>query len=99
MASFVGVREDSGSDFQPYLSNLCVDEAFRGRRIGRALIRCVENIAKFTWGYSRMYLHVDEDNVAALSLYKSEGYNDVGHRWNPVWAGSSADIGYFVKTL
>ncbi|CAJ1954558.1 unnamed protein product [Cylindrotheca closterium] len=86
-------------DLQPYLSNLCVAEDFRGKKIGRGLVRCVEDIALSSWGMPRMYLHVDEDNVAALSLYKSEGYRDVGHRWNPFWAGSSANIGYYVKTL
>lgn len=74
IAATVGIGADSG-DLQPYLSNLCVDEKFRGKKIGRALVRCVEDIAKTTWGMSRMYLHVDEDNIAALSLYCSEGEN------------------------
>lgn len=26
-------------------------------------------------------------------------YSDVGHRWSPLWAGSAADIGYYVKNL
>jgi hypothetical protein len=26
-------------------------------------------------------------------------YVDVGHRWSPLWAGTAADIGYYVKTL
>jgi ribosomal protein S18 acetylase RimI-like enzyme len=86
-------------DIQPYLSNLCVDEAYRGRGIGRALVRCVENIAETRWGYSKMYLHVDIDNRAAVQLYNEEGYTDVGRRWNPFWAGKSTDIGYFVKKI
>eukprot|EP00565_Helicotheca_tamesis_P005726 CAMPEP_0185726850 /NCGR_PEP_ID=MMETSP1171-20130828/2706_1 /TAXON_ID=374046 /ORGANISM="Helicotheca tamensis, Strain CCMP826" /LENGTH=367 /DNA_ID=CAMNT_0028395285 /DNA_START=60 /DNA_END=1166 /DNA_ORIENTATION=- len=83
---------------QPYLSNLCVSEELRGRRLGKALVRCVENIATETWGYSKLYLHVDLDNVAALNLYRSEGFKDVGFRWNPFWAGKAAEIGYFVKS-
>ena len=74
LASKVGIGIDNG-DLQPYLSNLCVDESFRGKKIGRALVRCVENIAETAWGMSRMYLHVDEENIAALSLYCSEGKN------------------------
>jgi len=89
----------SQNNLQPYLSNLCVDEEYRGQKIGRGLVRCVENIAKTNWGYKRMYLHVDEDNPAALNLYKSEGYRDVGHRWNPFWSGGASEIGYYVKTL
>lgn len=103
MGSFFGLghieNEVGRNDLQPYLSNLCVDEKFRGQKIGRGLVRCVENIAKTCWGYNRMYLHVDEDNPAALNLYKSEGYRDVGHRWNPFWSGGASDIGYYVKSL
>ncbi|KAL3939658.1 MAG: hypothetical protein SGBAC_005659 [Bacillariaceae sp.] len=97
-AATVGIGTHT-RDLQPYLSNLCVAEDFRGKKLGRALVRCVEDIALSSWGRSRMYLHVDEDNIAALSLYKSEDYRDVGHRWNPFWAGNAADIGYYVKTL
>eukprot|EP00536_Pseudo-nitzschia_multiseries_P003989 jgi/Psemu1/187022/e_gw1.64.65.1 len=97
----LGSTEDGAgsNDLQPYLSNLCVDEKFRGQKIGRGLVRCVESIAKNSWGYNRMYLHVDEDNLAALNLYKSEGYRDVGHRWNPFWSGGASEIGYYVKSL
>jgi len=91
--------EKKSTELQPYLSNLCVDEKFRGQKIGRGLVRCVENIAKTCWGYNRIYLHVDEDNLAALNLYKSEGYRDVGHRWNPFWSGHASKIGYYVKSL
>jgi len=99
LAALIGIDRNTARDLQPYLSNLCVDESFRGQRIGRALVRSVENIACTTWGFSRMYLHVDVDNKAALELYKSEGYRDVGLRWKPFWAGKAADIGYFVKNL
>lgn len=99
LATLIGLGKNSGRDLQPYLSNLCVDETQRSKGIGRALVRCVENIAQTSWGYSRMYLHVDTDNKAAMELYKNEGYRDVGRRWNPFWAGKAADIGYFVKKL
>ncbi|KAG7366560.1 acetyltransferase GNAT domain containing protein [Nitzschia inconspicua] len=100
MGTMIGLGADRGaSDLQPYLSNLCVSDKYRGQKIGRALVRCVENITRTCWKYNRIYLHVDEDNIAALKLYQSEGYRDVGHRWNPFWSGRAADIGYFVKTL
>ena len=84
---------------QPYLSNLCVAERVRGRRIGKAMVRSLEKLAKDSWGYDKVYLHVDLDNIAALNLYKTEGYYDVGLRWNPFWAGKASEIGYFVKNL
>lgn len=86
-------------DIQPYLSNLCVAEGVRGKKIGKSLVRCVERIAHDIWGYNKVYLHVDLKNEAALKLYIGEGYTDVGSRWNPFWAGKAADIGYFVKTI
>jgi GNAT superfamily N-acetyltransferase len=96
-ASLIGLEEKS-RNLQPYLSNLCVDDAYRGKGIGRALVRCVENIAE-NWGYSKIYLHVDPQNTAAFGLYKSEGYRDVGRRWRPFWAGKASKIGYFVKNI
>jgi ribosomal protein S18 acetylase RimI-like enzyme len=84
---------------QPYVSNLCVDPALRGKGVGRALFRCVEKIARDHWKFARLYLHVDLDNEAALNLYSSEGYEDAKRRWRPFWAGKAADIGYLVKKL
>jgi ribosomal protein S18 acetylase RimI-like enzyme len=84
-------------DLQPYLSNLCVDHRYRNRGIGRFLVQCIEAITFHKWNYSRIYLHVDLENEAALQLYRGQGYKDVGRRWNPFWAGKAATIGYFVK--
>jgi len=97
-ASLVGVNKNS--DLQPYLSSLCVDEKFRKRGLGRALVRCCEDVARLCWKCDRLYLHVDPDNTAAVQLYQSEGYQEVdGIRWDPFWAGPAADIGYYVKEL
>lgn len=100
IASLVGLRRQNEErcELQPYLSNLCVDERVRGKGVGRALVRVIENIGQ-QWGYSYMFLHVDVDNEPAYRLYRSEGYQDVGRRWNPFWAGQARDIGYFFKTI
>lgn len=87
-------------NLQPYISNLCVEESSRGRKLGCALVRCVERIVKDSWGYDLIYLHVDLDNLPAVKLYQSEGYEDVGFRWTPFWASNSAtQIGYWCKKL
>ena len=99
IASFIGIGKNDGRDLQPYLSNLSVDESMRGKGVGRALVRAVESVASSCWGCSRIYLHVDADNDAAVALYRSEGYRDVGLRWAPFWAGGSKDIGYYYKPL
>lgn len=76
-AYFLGLNNSSvENDLQPYLCNLCVDESHRGKGLGRALVKCVERIASTKWGYNRLYLHVDTNNIPALELYKSEGYTD-----------------------
>ena len=49
--------------------------------------------------YSNLYLHVDPDNKAALSLYEKEGYLDVGRRWNAKWNAGANQIGYYTKKL
>lgn len=93
-------KHSSSIDLQPYLSSLCVDEAFRKRGLGRALVHCCEDVARICWGRDRMYLHVDPDNTAAVQLYESEDYQQVyGVRWNPFWAGPAAEIRYYVKDL
>ncbi|GKY91532.1 hypothetical protein MPSEU_000126600 [Mayamaea pseudoterrestris] len=101
LAKTFGIGRDSHQNdiLQPYLSNLAVDETIRGKGIGRALVQCVESIAATRWKASRLYLHVDPDNEAAVKLYASLGYKDAGFRWRPFWAGNSANISYYVKKL
>ena len=103
LASFLGIGSNNNNnnvDLQPYLSTLCVDENYRNRGLGRALVHCCEDVARVCWKRDRLYLHVDPDNTAAVQLYLSEGYQEVkGVRWNPFWAGPAAEIGYFVKEL
>jgi len=62
-------------------------------------VRCIESIARDRWGYSKLYLHVDSENIPAMNLYTGEGYHDVNIRWKPFWAGDSVKISYFVKNF
>jgi MFS family permease/GNAT superfamily N-acetyltransferase len=86
---------------QPYLSSLCVREDYRKRGIGLALVNCLESVTRICWKpYTRVYLHVDPNNTAALKLYENAGYRPVkGTVWNPFWAGRAADILYYFKNL
>ena len=92
-------NEQSRPPLRPYLCNLCVSSSLRSLGIGRALCRIVEAIARDKWGYSHIYLHVDPTNDAARNLYETEGYVDVGKRWNVLWAGGANEISYYVKRL
>lgn len=75
-----------------------MDQSYRGKQIGKALVRCVEDITE-SWGYEKLYLHVDLENEGARTLYKNAGYKDVGRRWKPFWAGPAAKIGYYCRKI
>lgn len=63
--------------YEPYLSNLCVDSSYRGLGIGKFLCCIGEDIAKNNWKKSSMYLHVENDNIAAVKMYESIGYQKI----------------------
>ncbi|CAJ1385957.1 unnamed protein product [Effrenium voratum] len=65
----LGRRPDS----QPYLTNLCVAKACRGRGLGRKLLKLVEDFSRTAWQGNALYLHTDDD-PAAFNLYNSSGY-------------------------
>ena len=92
-------NKSKSAPLRPYLCNLCVSPSLRSLGIGRALCRIVEAISHKKWQYSHLYLHVDPDNNAAVSLYEKEGFVDVGRRWNAGWNGGANKIGYYVKRL
>lgn len=58
---------------QLYLSNLAVACAYRRRGVAQSLLRACEEIAR-DWGFSELYLHVLENNLAARRLYRKLGY-------------------------
>eukprot|EP00435_Cladocopium_sp_Y103_P052520 s191_g16.t1 len=57
----------------PYLKNLCVSKAYRGRGLGRKLLEVVEEFSRSSWKGESLYLHTDND-PAAFGLYNSSGY-------------------------
>jgi ribosomal protein S18 acetylase RimI-like enzyme len=62
---------------EPYaeLSELYVEEAYRRRGIGKALILHAEGLARQA-GAGEMVILTGDDNQAALGLYRSLGYGD-----------------------
>jgi ribosomal protein S18 acetylase RimI-like enzyme len=55
-----------------FLYELGVDEAFRGRGIGRALVEALTAIA-WERGCYGMWVLTDEDNAAAMATYRAAG--------------------------
>jgi ribosomal-protein-alanine acetyltransferase len=60
------------------IHTLGVDPAFRGRGIGRALLRALLAVADRE--HATVFLEVRTDNEAALALYRAEGFAVVGLR-------------------
>jgi ribosomal protein S18 acetylase RimI-like enzyme len=65
----------------PYIFNLAVHPQWRRRGAAKQLLIAAEKIVK-QWGFSRMYMHVLEDNQPARSLYDRLGYRLHSHEGN-----------------
>ncbi|CAM9859080.1 unnamed protein product [Ectocarpus sp. 4 AP-2014] len=78
-------REKPPEQWQPYMCNLAVAEEYRGNGYGKQLVRLCEHVAKNSWGYERMYLHVDLGDPAATGLYSSMGYEGIEKYDAPLW--------------
>lgn len=64
---------------QGELANLAVADTHRGRGLGRRLLDQVMDRARET-GVESLYLEVRVSNEAAIELYRSAGFKDVGFR-------------------
>lgn len=58
---------------QPYFHNFCVAPHLQRRGLGRGLLHLAEDVVRRVWGDNRMYLHAEENSVAA-QFYTSAGY-------------------------
>jgi len=63
------------------LMNIAVDDAYRGRGIGSALMEAVLEKAS-ALGTESVYLEVRESNAAARHLYEKYGFSVIGRRRN-----------------
>lgn len=65
----------SHGDLVPYVSNVIVDQAWRGKGFGKRLVMTVEDKAK-SLGHGNVFLHVSTTAAPAKSLYRQLGYMD-----------------------
>ena len=63
------------------ITNVQVKEAYRGKGIGKRLVKAAMEKARATGG-ERFTLEVRESNLAAISLYESLGFTAEGKRKN-----------------
>lgn len=66
---------------EAHLLNLCVAKGFQGQGLGRHILRFLAQRAR-DLDAETMFLEVRESNVIAQSLYRSEGYRQIGTRKN-----------------
>jgi ribosomal-protein-alanine N-acetyltransferase len=64
---------------EAHLLNICVDPLNQSRGRGRQLLRAIVGLARDR-GVQRVFLEVRPTNAPALSLYHSEGFNEIGRR-------------------
>ncbi len=75
---YIGVQEICG---EAYITNIAVFREYRACGIGRALLKSACSGAKER-NCEFITLEVRESNVAAISLYESEGFEKAGIRKN-----------------
>ena len=64
---------------EAHVLNICIDPAHQGQGRGRQLLRALVHIARGR-GAERVFLEVRPSNTGAISLYHSEGFNEIGRR-------------------
>ncbi len=66
-------NHSTNPDKMLYIDDLCVDEKFRGKHVGRILCEYVKEYAKEK-GYQRITLNVWEFNTGARAFYDALGF-------------------------
>lgn len=62
--------------FRAYASNIVVDEAHQREGLASLMVMKCELIARI-WGEDSLWLHVENDNLAAVSLYDKLNYHPI----------------------
>ena len=69
----------SGGAGEAHVLNVCIDERFRCRGIGGALLEHLLEFAKGL-GVQDVFLEVRPSNTVAIRLYQSHGFGQIGVR-------------------
>ena len=72
-------ERDSDAGKVAWIYDIVVEEAFRGRGYGRALMAQAELLAR-EMGLGRIELNVFADNAVARSLYESSGFHEMARQ-------------------
>ena len=64
---------------EAHVLNICIGPAYRGKGLGRHLLRRLLDIARWN-GAERVFLEVRPSNPLAKTLYESVGFQEIGRR-------------------
>lgn len=64
---------------EAHVLNICVAPEQQGRGLGRRLLRSLMHLARAR-GAQRIFLEVRPSNAGAITLYDTEGFNEIGRR-------------------
>lgn len=65
-----------------HVLNLCIHPELQGQGWGRDMLHRAFNLASTMYDANMCFLEVRPSNEAALALYQSEGFNEIGSRKN-----------------
>lgn len=63
--------------YAPTIANLVVSPSWRGRGVGKGLLKSAERIVQRKWNCGELGLYVENSNLRAMKLYVRSGYNKV----------------------
>jgi ribosomal-protein-alanine N-acetyltransferase len=66
---------------EAHILNVCVAIEYQGRGLGRLLVRRLLDLARWHHAH-QVFLEVRPSNPNAITLYDSEGFNEIGRRTN-----------------
>jgi len=64
---------------EAHILNVCIAAEYRGRGLGRLLVRRLLDLARWHRAY-QVFLEVRPSNPTAIALYRSEGFSEIGMR-------------------
>jgi ribosomal-protein-alanine N-acetyltransferase len=80
-AEIIGYGVLSVAGGEAHILNLCVAPAEQGRSLGRRILSRLLDLARWHRA-ERVFLEVRPSNKAAIALYDSAGFNEIGKRPN-----------------
>ena len=80
-AEIIGYGVLSAAAGEAHILNVCIDPDRQGAGLGRRLLRRLVDLAR--WHHAeQVFLEVRPSNPKAITLYRSEGFNEIGTRPN-----------------